>query len=175
MQIFVKPYYRTLTLDVRPTDTVAIVKSMIHYRTEALEDSVPPALTDEPLLRGQTARQDDRTLADYSVRNLARLTFGINLSGKRPTTGHPPAVPPVSHPNGRVLVGLLLQCRARHTIRDLKMMVLAREGIVCTCLRLARDQDWVYWKPYFRITRARTRCRRFVTNSGARARLEDGD
>ena len=33
MQIFDKPYYRTLTLDVRPTDTVAIVKSMIHYRT----------------------------------------------------------------------------------------------------------------------------------------------
>ena len=28
MQIFVKPYYRTLTLDVRPSDTVA-VESMI--------------------------------------------------------------------------------------------------------------------------------------------------
>ena len=33
MQIFVMPGHRTLTLDVRPSATVAVVKQMIHIRT----------------------------------------------------------------------------------------------------------------------------------------------
>ena len=142
MQIFVKPYYRTLTLDVRPTDTVAIVKSMIHYRTEALEEAVPfykmsLSYAGKPLAR------DDRTLADYSVGNLARLTFGINLSGKRPTTG--PHLLCLQYPTERKAFSsdCFYKVRPANTIRDLKLMVLAREGIVCTCLRLGY-QDWVY-------------------------------
>ena len=141
MQIFVKPYYRTLTLDVRPTDTVAVVKSMIHYRTEALEEAVPfykMSLS----YAGKPLAMDDRTLADYSVGNLARLTFGINLSGKRPTTG--PHLLCLQYPTERKAFSsdCFYKVRPANTIRDLKLMVLAREGIVCTCLRLGY-QDWV--------------------------------
>lgn len=44
MQIFVKPYDRTLTLDVRPTDMVIIVQGMIEFQTPNLnfpEDAIP--------------------------------------------------------------------------------------------------------------------------------------
>ena len=40
MQIFVKPYYRTLTLTVKPSDTVAIVKSMIQTKLSN-EEAIP--------------------------------------------------------------------------------------------------------------------------------------
>ena len=143
MQIFVKPYYRTLTLDVRPSDTVAVVKSMIHYRTEALEEAVPfykmsLSYAGKPLAR------DDRTLEDYSVGNLARLTFGINLSGKRPPSQGPHLLC-LQYPAERKAFSsdCFYKVQPSDTIGDLKMSVLAREGIVCTCLRLGY-QDWVY-------------------------------
>ena len=142
MQIFVKPYYRTLTLDVRPTDTVAVVKSMIHHRTIALEEAVPfykmsLSYAGKPLAR------DDRTLADYGVGNLARLTFGINMSGKPPTQG--PHLLCLQYPTERKAFSsdCFYKVRPSDTIGSLKLMVLAREGIVCTCLRLGY-QDWVY-------------------------------
>ena len=142
MQIFVKPYYRTLTLDVRPTDTVAVVKSMIHYRTEALEEAVP--FYKMTLAYGGKPLWDNRTLADYSVGNLARLTFGINLSAKPPPSQGPHLLC-LQYPAERKAFSsdCFYKVRPSDTIGSLKLMVLAREGIVCTCLRLGY-QDWVY-------------------------------
>ena len=138
MQIFVKPYYRTLTLDVRPTDTVAVVKSMIQYRTEALEgvEEAYPSYKMSLSYAGKPLARDDRTLADYGVGNLARLTFGINMSGKPPTQG--PHLLCLQYPTERKAFSsdCFYKVRPSDTIGSLKLMVLAREGIVCTCLRL---------------------------------------
>jgi len=142
MQIFVKPYYRTLTLDVRPTDTVAVVKSMIHHRTVALEEAVP--FYKMTLAYGGKPLWDNRTLADYSVGNLARLTFGINMSAKPPPSQGPHLLC-LQYPAERKAFSsdCFYKVRPSDTIGSLKLMVLAREGIVCTCLRLGY-QDWVY-------------------------------
>ena len=143
MQIFVKPYYRTLTLDVRPTDTVAVVKSMIQYRTLALEEAVPSHMMSLSYA-GKPLARDDRTLEDYSVGNLARLTFGINMSGKRPPAQGPHLLC-LQYPAERKAFSsdCFYKVRPSDTIGDLKLMVLASEGIVCTCLRLGYH-DWVY-------------------------------
>ena len=146
MQIFVKPYYRTLTLDVRPTDTVAVVKSMIQYRTEALEgvEEAYPSYKMSLSYAGKPLARDDRTLADYGVGNLARLTFGINMSAKPPPSQGPHLLC-LQYPAERKAFSsdCFYKVRPSDTIGSLKLMVLAREGIVCTCLRLGY-QDWVY-------------------------------
>ena len=43
MQIFVRPGLRTITLNVRPSATVAVVKHMIHIRTFERSSSQPDA------------------------------------------------------------------------------------------------------------------------------------
>ena len=142
MQIFVKPYYRTLTLDVRPTDTVAVVKSMIHHRTVALEEAVP--FYKMTLAYGGKPLWDSHTLGDFGVRNLARLTFGIDMSAKPPPAQGPHLLC-LQYPAERKAFSsdCFYKVRPSDTIGSLKLMVLAREGIVCTCLRLGY-QDWVY-------------------------------
>merc|ERR1711871_466395 len=92
---------------------------------------------------GKPLARDDRTLADYGVGNLARLTFGINMSGKPPTQG--PHLLCLQYPTERKAFSsdCFYKVRPSDTIGSLKLMVLAREGIVCTCLRLGY-QDWVY-------------------------------
>ena len=147
MQIFVKPYYRTLTLDVRPSDTVAIVKSMIHYRTEALEEAVP--LYKMTLAYAGKPLPDHRKLEKYGITNQATLTFGINVSAKPRIRCGGPHVLYLDYPAERKAFssdcfytfrpadthGLGFKVRPADTIRDLKRMVLDREGIVCTCFR----------------------------------------
>ena len=146
MQIFVKPYYRTLTLDVRPSDTVAVVKSMIQYRTEALEgvEEAYPSYKMSLSYAGKPLARDDRTLADYSVGNLARLTFGINMSAKPPPSQGPHLLC-LQYPAERKAFSsdCFYKVRPSDTIGSLKLMVLAREGIVCTCLRLGYN-NWAY-------------------------------
>ena len=137
MQIFVKPYYDTLTLVVRQSATVAVVKSMIQSRTAALEEAVPSYKM--TLAYGGKPLWDNRTLADYSVGNLARLTFGINLSAKPPPSQGPHLLC-LQYPAERKAFSsdCFYEVRPADTIRDLKLMVLAREDIVCTCLRGVR-------------------------------------
>ena len=147
MQIFVKPYYGTLTLVVRPTTTVAVVKCMIQSRTAALEEAVPSYKM--ILAYGGKLLWDSHTLGDYGVRNLARLTFGIDMSAKPPPFQRGPHLLYLEYSAERNEFssdcfytfrpadthGLGFKVRPADTIRDLKRMVLDREGIVCTCFR----------------------------------------
>ena len=131
MQIFVKPYYRTLTLDVRPTDTVAVVKSMI--RTKLSGEETIPTYKMSLAYAGKPLARDDRTLADCGVGNLARLTFGINMSGKRPTAQGPHLLC-VQYPAERKAFSsdCFYEVELDTTVRDLTRMVLAREGFIVT-------------------------------------------
>ena len=61
MQIFVKPYYRTLTLAVRPSDTVAIVKRMIETKLSGEEASPYFKMT---LAYAGKLLHDERILSD---------------------------------------------------------------------------------------------------------------
>ena len=130
MQIFVKPYYRTLTLDVRPSATVAVVKSMI--RTKLSGEETIPTYKMSLAYAGKPLARDDRTLADCGVGNLARLTFGINLSGKRPTTG--PHLLCLQYPTERKAFSsdCFYEVELDTTVRDLTRIVLAREGFIVT-------------------------------------------
>jgi len=133
MQIFVKPYDRTLTLDVRPSDTVAIVKGMIQHRTAdmiILDEAIPAhkmclAYAAKPLA------EDYRTLADYGVRNLATLTFGINVSAKPPQARH---VLYLDYPTDRKAFSsdCFYDVELDTSVRDLKQMVLLKDNIVIT-------------------------------------------
>lgn len=135
MQIFVKPYDRTLTLDVRQSDTVAIVKSMIQNRTadmiihgeHNLAYKMSLAYAGKPLAR------DYRTLADYGVQNLATLTFGINVSAKPPPPGSRHVLC-LQYPADRKAFSsdCFYEVWGTDTVRDLKRMVLAKEGITIT-------------------------------------------
>jgi len=131
MQIFVKPYYRTLTLDVRPSDTVAVVKSMI--RTKLSGEETIPTYKMSLAYAGKPLARDDRTLADCGVGNLARLTFGINMSGKRPPAQGPHLLC-VQYPAERKAFSsdCFYEVELDTTVRDLTRMVLAREGFIVT-------------------------------------------
>ena len=132
MQIFVKPYYRTLTLDVRPTDTVAIVKSMIHYRTEALEEAVP--LYKMTLAYAGKPLPDHRKLEKYGITNQATLTFGINVSAKPRIRCGGPHVLYLDYPAERKAFSsdCFYEVYTANTVGYLKQLVLDKEGLIVT-------------------------------------------
>ena len=132
MQIFVKPYYRTLTLDVRPTDTVAVVKSMIHYRTEALEEAVP--LYKMTLAYAGKPLPDHRKLEKYGITNQATLTFGINVSAKPRIRCGGPHVLYLDYPAERKAFSsdCFYEVYTANTVGYLKQLVLDKEGLIVT-------------------------------------------
>ena len=132
MQIFVKPYYRTLTLDVRPSDTVAIVKSMIHYRTEALEEAVP--LYKMTLAYAGKRLPDHRKLEKYGITNQATLTFGINVSAKPRIRCGGPHVLYLDYPAERKAFSsdCFYEVYTANTVGYLKQLVLDKEGLIVT-------------------------------------------
>lgn len=133
MQIFVKPYDRTLTLDVRPTDMVIIVQGMIEFQTPNLnfpEDAIPSykmclSYAGKPL-------DDERTLSDHGIANQATLTFGINDSAEPPPTGR--YVLCLQYPAERKAFSsdCFYEVWPVYTLRDLKRLVLCKEGIIIT-------------------------------------------
>ena len=134
MQIFVKPYYRTLTLDVRPSDTVAIVKSMIHYRTEALEEAVP--LYKMTLAYAGKRLPDHRKLEKYGITNQATLTFGINVSAKPRIRCGGPHVLYLDYPAERKAFSsdCFYEVYTANTVGYLKQLVLDKEGLIVTSI-----------------------------------------
>ena len=143
MQIFVKPYYRTLTLTVKPSNTVAIVKSMI--QTKLSNEEAIPSFKMTLAYAGKLLH-DERILSDYCIANQATLAYGINMSAAEPPSDtEGPQVLCIQYPAERKAFSsdCFYKIRPSDTLGDLKMLVLAREGIVCTCLRLGY-QDWVY-------------------------------
>ena len=86
MQIFVRPGLRTITLNVRPSATVAVVKHMIHIRTFERSLSQPdaavvPADTIK-LEYGGRVLDDERPLSHYGVADNATLAFDFNWDPK---------------------------------------------------------------------------------------------
>ena len=141
MQIFVKPYYRTLTLAVRPSDTVAIVKSMI--QTKLSNEEAMPSFKMVLAYAGKLLH-DERILSDYCIANQATLTYGINMSAEEPPSDtEGPHVLCVQYPAERKAFSsdCLYEVRPADTLGDLKRMVLDREGIVCTRFCECNDDD----------------------------------
>jgi len=132
LQIFVKPYFRTLTLVVRPSDTVAIVKRMIETKLSG-EEAIP--FFKMTLAYAGKLLDDERILSDYCIANHATLTYGINMSAEEPPSDmEAPQVLRVRYPaeRKRFSSDCLYEVRPADTVGDLKRYVLERQGIVCT-------------------------------------------
>ena len=137
MQIFIKPYDRTLTLDVRPSDTVAIVKGMIQHRTADMiivGEAIPSykmslAYAGKPL-------SDHRTLEDYGIANQATLTFGINVSAKPRIRCGGPHVLCLDYPAERKAFSsdCFYEVYTANTVGYLKQLVLDKEGLIVTSI-----------------------------------------
>ena len=141
MQIFVKPYYRTLTLTVKPSDTVAIVKSMI--QTKLSNEEAIPSFKMTLAYAGKLLH-DERILSDYCIANQATLAYGINMSAAEPPSDtEGPHVLCIQYPaeRKRFSSDCLYEVRPADTLGDLKKMVLNREGIVCTRFCEYDDDD----------------------------------
>ena len=141
MQIFVKPYYRTLTLTVKPSDTVAIVKSMI--QTKLSNEEAIPSFKMTLAYAGKLLH-DERILSDYCIANQATLAYGINMSAAEPPSDtEGPQVLCIQYPAERKAFSsdCFYKVRPSDTLGDLKMLVLAREGIVCTRFCEYDDDD----------------------------------
>ena len=132
LQIFVKPYFRTLTLVVRPSHTVAIVKRMIETKLSG-EEAIP--FFKMTLAYAGKLLDDERILSDYCIANHATLTYGINMSAEEPPSDmEAPQVLRVRYPaeRKRFSSDCLYEVRPADTVGDLKRYVLERQGIVCT-------------------------------------------
>ena len=134
MQIFVMPGHRTLTLDVRPSATVAVVKQMIHIRT--LEQSFyrrdaagVPADTIK-LEYGGRVLDDERPLSHYGVADNATLAFGFNWDPK--TSSSEEKLLYVKYPADKMAFtsDCIYAVKPTHTVADLKRMILEKEGII---------------------------------------------
>ena len=73
MQIFVKPENKTLTLDVKASDTVLSVKQKIHERGYA-----EPKL--QSLRYGGKSLEDDKVLSDYNIQKESQLQYSFRWS-----------------------------------------------------------------------------------------------
>ena len=134
MQIFVRPGNRTLTLDVRPSATVAVVKQMIHIRT--LEQSFyrrdaagVPADTIK-LEYGGRVLDDERPLSHYGVADNATLAFGFNWEPK--TSSSEEKLLYVKYPADKKAFtsDCIYAVKPTHTVADLRRMILEKEGII---------------------------------------------
>ena len=134
MQIFVMPGHRTLTLDVRPSATVAVVKQMIHIRT--LEQSFyqrdaagVPADTIK-LEYGGRVLDDERPLSHYGVADNATLAFDFNWEPK--TSSSEEKLLYVKYPADKMAFtsDCIYAVKPTHTVADLKQMILEKEGII---------------------------------------------
>ena len=73
MQIFVKPENKTLTLDVKASDTVLSVKQKIHERGYA-----EPKL--QSLRYGGKSLEDDKVLSEYNIQKESQLQYSFRWS-----------------------------------------------------------------------------------------------
>ena len=134
MQIFVMPGHRTLTLDVRPSAKVAVVKQMIHIRT--LEQSFyqrdaagVPADTIK-LEYGGRVLDDERPLSHYGVADNATLAFDFNWEPK--TSSSEEKLLYVKYPADKMAFtsDCIYAVKPTHTVADLRRMIQQKEGII---------------------------------------------
>ena len=134
MQIFVMPGHRTLTLDVRPSATVAVVKQMIHIRT--LEQSFyrrdaagVPADTIK-LEYGGRVLEDERPLSHYGVADNATLAFGFNWEPK--TSSSEEKLLYVKYPADKMAFtsDCIYAVKPTQTVAELRRLILEKEGII---------------------------------------------
>ena len=134
MQIFVRPGLRTITLNVRPSATVAVVKHMIHIRTFERSSSQPdaavvPADTIK-LEYGGRVLDDERPLSHYGVADNATLAFGFNWEPK--TSSSDEKLLYVKYPADKKAFtsDCIYAVKPTHTVADLRRMILEKEGII---------------------------------------------
>ena len=133
MQIFVRPGQRTLTLDVRPSDAVAVVKRMIHVRTFerslSQDAAVVPASTIK-LVYGGRVLDDERPLSHYGVADNATLAFGFNWEPKTSSTEEKLLY--VKYPADKMAFtsDCIYAVKPTHTVADLRRMIQQKEGII---------------------------------------------
>ena len=133
MQIFVRPGQRTLTLDVRPSDAVAVVKRMIHVRTYerslSQDAAVVPASTIK-LVYGGRVLDDERPLSHYGVADNATIAFDFNRDPK--TSSSEEKLLYVKYPADKKAFtsDCIYAIKPTHTVADLRRMILEKEGIV---------------------------------------------
>ena len=132
MQIFVMPGHRTLTLDVRPSAKVAVVKQMIHIRT--LEQSFyqrdaagVPADTIK-LEYGGRVLDDERPLSHYGVADNATLAFDFNREPK--TSSLEEKLLYVKYPADKMAFtsDCIYAIKPTHTVADLRKMMLRKRA-----------------------------------------------
>ena len=86
MQIFVRDYGKTFTLDVEPSDTICVLRRLIFYKTQ-----MPPVFQNLHharkllgLASGNAFADDDtRTLESYGIAKEATLTLSCRGTNKR--------------------------------------------------------------------------------------------
>ena len=133
MQIFVRPGQRTLTLDVRPSDAVAVVKRMIHVRTYerslSQDAAVVPASTIK-LVYGGRVLDDEQPLSHYGVADNATIAFDFNRDPK--TSSSEEKLLYVKYPADKKAFtsDCIYAIKPTHTVADLRRMILEKEGIV---------------------------------------------
>ena len=134
MQIFVRPGLRTITLNVRPSATVAVVKHMIHIRTFERSSSQPdaavvPADTIK-LEYGGRVLDDERPLSHYGVADNATLAFDFNWEPK--TSSSDEKLLYVKYPADKMAFtsDCIYAVKPTHTVADLRRMILEKEGII---------------------------------------------
>ena len=134
MQIFVRPGLRTITLNVRPSATVAVVKHMIHIRTFERSLSQPdaavvPADTIK-LEYGGRVLDDERPLSHYGVADNATLAFDFNWDPK--TSSSEEKLLYVKYPADKKAFtsDCIYAVKPTHTVADLRRMILEKEGII---------------------------------------------
>lgn len=75
MQIFVVTQTgKIITLEVEPSDSIAIIKEKIHYK-----EDIPCA--QQRIIYSGRQLQDDNTLSDYNIYKEAQLYLVLRLSG----------------------------------------------------------------------------------------------